>query len=521
MIRPLRLAAALLLALAALLVPAMRATADVQDIAAAARSVVRVALVASNGERAYFVGHGSGVAVAPNLVLTNAHVVELARQEQNIAIGVIPAEGTESYGGEVIAFSPGNDLALVRIRTGRLAPATFFAGAVQDAQQVVAIGYPGAVDRAQGMDLADIVQPMSPVKTPGVVSGGRSSKQFDTILHTAAMAAGNSGGPLVDNCGRVLGINSFGSLSDGNDAEYGFAVSNREIASFLRQANVDPQRTITPCKSLAELETADRLASERAQIEADKRAAVEAERARAQRQDARDAAEQSVIADRENAMAIAAVLLAAAVLAGGMAGLYTTQGRTERARWLGIGAGVLFLGALAAFFLRPGFDAIDDRAAEMEQAAKDGTTGATDATAGKGARDGQYLCRIDLDRSRVTVSDTSDVPFRWANSGCINGRTQMAETGGSWSRAFVPAEEASVSIRSFDPATRTYRSDKYLVDAETADAARKLRGTLKLDQCTADPGEREALTRLEGELRALLPAAPNERLVYSCAQTGE
>lgn len=522
MIRRFRFACALLLAFAAMLVPAMRAAADVQDIAAASRSVVRVALVASNGERAYFVGHGSGVAVAPNLVLTNAHVVELTRQEADIAIGIIPAEGTESYGGEVIAFSPGNDLALIRIRTGRLAPATFFAGAVQDAQQVVAIGYPGAVDRAQGMDLADIVQPMSPVKTPGVVSGGRSSKQFDTILHTAAMAAGNSGGPLVDNCGRVLGINSFGSLSDGNDAEYGFAVSNREIASFLRQANVDPQRTVAPCRSLAEMEAANRIATERAQIEAEKRAAVDAERARERRQTARDAAEQSVIADRENAMAIAAVLLALAVLAGGMAGLYATQGRSDRTRWLGIGAGVLFLGALLAFFLRPGFDAVEDRAAEMERTAQDRDRGATNVAIGDGsARDGAYLCRIDLDRSRVTVSDTADVPFSWTSAGCINGRTQFAETGGSWSRAFVPAEEASISIRSFEPASRTYRSDKYLVDAATADAARKLRGTLTVDSCTADPGEREALARLEGEVRALLPAAPNERLVYHCTPTGE
>src|SRR3546814_16842826 len=65
----------------------------------------------------------------------------------------------------------------------------------------------------------------------------------------APMASGNSGGPLVDACGRVVGINSFGSLSDGNDAEFGFAISNREIASFLRQAGVAFARTNAECKS--------------------------------------------------------------------------------------------------------------------------------------------------------------------------------------------------------------------------------------------------------------------------------
>src|SRR3546814_18913014 len=93
---------------------------------------------------------------------------------------------------------------------------------------LTAIGYPGTVDRAQGLDLQDMIEPLTPVKSSGTVSAGRSSRQFDTILHTAPMASGNSGGPLVAACGRVVGINSFGSLSDGNDAEFGFAISNRE-----------------------------------------------------------------------------------------------------------------------------------------------------------------------------------------------------------------------------------------------------------------------------------------------------
>lgn len=511
----------LALLLLALLAGGAPAQADTQDIAAASRSVVRVALVATKGEGAYFVGHGSGIVVAPDKILTNAHVVELVRDEPNIVIGIIPAEGTRSYGARIVAFSPGNDLALLQLREGTLSPATFFATATQDGQSVIAIGYPGNVDRAQGMSLSDIIQPMTPVKTSGTVSTGRSSKQYDTVLHTAPMAAGNSGGPLVDTCGRVLGVNSFGSISDGNDAEYGFAVSNREVASFLRQAGVQPLRTIVPCRSLADLDAAERNAAEKAKLEADSKAAADAGKSRERTIRARQDAEQSIIAARENFIAAAAVLLALALVAAGAAGLASMQGNARRLRISGIIAGLLFAGALATFFLRPGFGEVDDRAAVIlnEMAAKDAPTveeqGTTVVSGDKMV--GQNLCRLDLDRSRITVSDTADVPVKWEASGCINGKTQLAQNGTTWSRVFVPEEEASASIRSVDPATGTYRSERYALDAATAEEARKARAAYGFQGCTIDPEKLDALARAEADVRAMLPPEPNERLVYRCA----
>ena len=177
------------------------AQADPADISAASRSVVRVVLAAKDGDKVAFVGHGSGFVVAPDKIVTNAHVVEIARQESSVVIGIIPSQGGTSYGGKIIAYSPSNDLALIQVLDGgRLPPLTIFGGQVADGADVVAVGYPGSVDRAQGLDLDDLINPMSPVKTTGTVSGGRTTKQFDTILHTAPIASGNSGGPLIDNC---------------------------------------------------------------------------------------------------------------------------------------------------------------------------------------------------------------------------------------------------------------------------------------------------------------------------------
>lgn len=509
----------LLLMLIALMIGAP-ARADTQDIAAAARSVVRVALVATKGDSAYFVGHGSGIVVAPDKVLTNAHVVELVREEPNIVIGVIPPEGKRSYGARLIAFSPGNDLALLQIDGGGLAPATFFANATQDGQGVVAIGYPGNVDRAQGMDLADIIQPMTPVKTSGTISTGRSSKQYDTVLHTAPMAAGNSGGPLVDACGRVLGVNSFGSISDGNDAEYGFAVSNREVANFLRQAGVQPLRTIVACRSLSDMEAADRSAAENAKRDADARAAADADRNRERTMRARQDAEQSIIAARENFIAGAAVLLALALVAAGVAGIASMQGNARRLRVAGIVGGVLFVGALATFFLRPGFGEVDDRAAAIatEMATRDGSAADEGVTmVSKDGMVGDQLCKIDLEHSRVTVSETPDVPVHWEASGCINGKTQLAQNGSTWSRVFVPDGEPSASIRTVDPATGTYRSDRYALDYTTAEQARKARSGVSFQGCTTDADKLEELSRMESAIRSLLPPQPNERLVYRCS----
>ena len=427
------------------------ASAEQQDVSATARSVVRVVIIATDGDNAYFVGHGSGFAVAPDKVVTNAHVVELLRSEKNLVVGVIPPEGKRSYGGKVIAWSPGNDLALIQLRGANLTATTFFAGAVTDGQHVTAIGYPASVDRAQGLDLSEMVQPVSPVKTSGTVSTGRTSHGFDTVLHTAPMAMGNSGGPLVDDCGRVLGVNSFGSEGDSNtDAEFGFAVSNREVASFLRQAGVQFQRSGVPCRSIAELEAEEAKRQQEELARQQQRETAEAAARDKVLNDARDRAEQQVYSARENALAIAGVFLVLGALSLGGAMMFHVEGKERERLWAGIAGGLLLLGACVAFLLRPSFSSIDDR---IEAPLPPANSSAPVSVAYDPV--GDNLCRIDETRSRITVSPTTDVHLNWAADGCVNGSTQYARDAEGWSRILVPTGEAAVSINGFDPATGT------------------------------------------------------------------
>src|SRR3546814_998922 len=70
-----------------------------------------------------------------------------------------------------------------------------------------------------------------------------------------------------------------------------------------------------------------------------------------------------------------------------------------------------------------------------------------------------FLCTIEPERSRITVSSTNDVPVDFARGGCVNARTQYTKgADGRWQRILVPQEEATVTIASIDPETQLGRA---------------------------------------------------------------
>ncbi len=508
--------------LALLLGVAAPTLADPGDIAAASRGVVRVVLIRQDGNRASLVGHGSGFAVAPDLVVTNAHVVEDLRSDSSLVAGVVPSEGRGGFAAEIVAYSPRNDLALLRLREGAaLSPLTLFAGAPTDSEEVFAAGYPGNVDMAQGLSLRDLVSPQAAVKSRGYISGGRSSRQFDTILHTAPIGAGNSGGPLLDSCGRVLGVNSFGTVSDnGTDSAFYFAISMREVAAFLKEAGVTPHNSGLPCTSIADLDRADaaRSADDQAKL-----AAEQAARSAAKQQamvKAQHDAELQILAERDNGLALAAVLLVAALAAGGAAFAHSQRGNARAFKIAAGSAGLLVLASVVTWLVRPPLSLIDERAKDIVADARasaapegDASSEAADAPAKTPAK---LNCVLDQQRSRVTVSDITDVPITWAPGGCVNGRTQYGLASDGWSRVLVPQSESTISVTHYDPDTHGYTVERFLVDLDAMTAARAARAKLTPPSC----GAHEASARQFGEaqqgIKALLPAEPNERLRYSC-----
>lgn len=153
-------------------------------------------------------GAGSGVIYdADGLILTAAHVV--GRSEE---VTVRLADGTR-LSGEVVGTDTGRDVAVVKVNRKRLRAAKLARGSdIRVGQLAVAIGSP--------FGLQDSV-------AAGVVSGlGRTlptgEAVVDAIQTDAPLNPGNSGGPLADREGRVIGINV--AVRGGNGEGVAFAV---------------------------------------------------------------------------------------------------------------------------------------------------------------------------------------------------------------------------------------------------------------------------------------------------------
>lgn len=189
-------------------------------------SVVRV-----DGQACDLLQQGSGVVVAEDLVLTNAHVVA---GEQ--ATTVTNVDGVR-HEGVVVGFDPARDLALVRARGLGLAPVERAPGGVDDSGAV--IGYPGG-----GPQLESPARIAEDITATGTDIYRDASTRRSVFVLAAGLAPGDSGGPLVDRAGRVVGL-AF--AVDPGDPDTAYALTDREIskglAAFARAGTTASVRT--------------------------------------------------------------------------------------------------------------------------------------------------------------------------------------------------------------------------------------------------------------------------------------
>ena len=484
--------------------------AAADDISATARSVARVVVVAMEDGAVSEFGHGSGFAVAPNRIVTNAHVVAMAAENPDqVVIGVVPSEGNKSYGARLIAYDPNRDLALLELVQGRLPAAALYTGPFAEGGDVVALGYPGNVDLATARSAEDYITPQAPIRSQGNYSNERQVDGIHALLHTASIARGNSGGPLLDACGRVLGVNTFITRGEDGDAPFAFAIANSEVAAFLRAARQPFQGVTSECVSMAE-----RLNAERSREEGE-RSRAETLAANAKQRSEQNALAHAIAVNedaRENRLAVALGLGVLSLVSFGGAGLMAWKDRMREAMILA-GVGTLLLaGGGFAFLSRPARDDLDIGAAAATAPSEKSADARSEPT-------GKSLCRLVNDRSRVTVSSTDDVAIDWQAGGCMNGRTQYARAGDVWRRVLVPSGEATVSVTEYRPRASEYVVTRYLMSAEGIAEARRLRGGINIKACTADSEALAILGDRQDTIRSSLPELPNERLVYRCAPT--
>jgi S1-C subfamily serine protease len=205
-------------------------SAEITGVAeVAARLANSIVTISSQVTEAFTDGEATGTGVvitSDGEIITNAHVVDGATE-----VRVRFAGDTEPVPARVLAVDIGNDLALLKVNATNLVAATFAKpGSVRVGDQVVAIGYALALDGG-------------PSVTTGIVSALKrtiftESGALNSLIQTdAAISSGNSGGPLANMRGEVIGINTAVARGDTNSAanNIGFAISVDETLAVLEQ----------------------------------------------------------------------------------------------------------------------------------------------------------------------------------------------------------------------------------------------------------------------------------------------
>ena len=178
------------------------------------------------------VSEGSGVIYKKNggsaYIVTNNHVVSGSN-----ALKVIMSNGKE-VSAKIVGTDSTTDLAVLRISAANVKTVASFGNSndIAAGQDVLAIGSP------MGSEYANTV-------TKGIISAknrtirAKSGAAATSVIQTdAAINSGNSGGPLINMAGQVIGINSMKLVSDTNGSNVegmGFSIPSNEVVRIINQ----------------------------------------------------------------------------------------------------------------------------------------------------------------------------------------------------------------------------------------------------------------------------------------------
>lgn len=203
---------------------ALQSSAVVQQLRG---SVLKIRGTASSCSRAL---EGSGFVVAPQRVVTNAHVVAGTDETS-----VETSQGRLS--ARVVYFDPEVDIAVLAVPRLQAVPLTLAADPASSGDSAIVLGYP-----LDGPYTATAARIRNEITLQGPDIYDSSTVRRDVFTIRAQVRSGNSGGPLVDPAGRVIGV-VFGASVE--DTDTGFTLTDKEVRSVVEGASAMSTRVST------------------------------------------------------------------------------------------------------------------------------------------------------------------------------------------------------------------------------------------------------------------------------------
>ncbi len=472
------------------------------------RSTVRVAVIADSPSGRFLYGTGSGFVVGERLVVTNAHVVAAARSQPAFSIAIVPPEGETMVPARIIRYSAISDLALLEYIGGPdLPPATISLNEPHAGDAIIALGFPDVDDLER--PAADLVRPTPPSRTTGSIASLRdrapTGDPIPTINHEAAISSGSSGGPLLDECGRIIGVNTWHTRGTETGEGRGVATRASQLIDFLEEAGVTPVLTDQRCLTFQERIAAERSATVEALEEQNRQLAEKLEMA-----DRLTRVAVIILIGGTLALFVAVGVLGALLLSRRHHTVPPTEAHHEphphhphKRGALGVAA-VIGGATVAAVLVTAGGVAFL-RAREKQPDAPPAH-----------AFIGAMTCTFDAAASKG-ANDVGDTSFTVENDMCVNGRTLYVQErdGAPYQRALLSGDTRTIDVLSIDPITGLFSRDRHPLSDASYSAALEAAGAPTADGCTGASARDAVASRNEALLR-FTGDEPSQRIVWHC-----